>query len=71
MGVIWTELDAGRCVVLDDAGESVRIRHPDAGRPKYFVKSRAGNWVWVSPSIDAHGTKEGYIVKGELRGVTG
>lgn len=64
--IIWTELDAKRCKILEDAGASIKIRHPDSGRPKYFTKSRAGNWVWIGPRIDAHGTKEGYVIKGRL-----
>ena len=64
--IIWEELDADRCEVLEDAGESIKIKHPDSGRAKYFIKSRAGAWYWTSPRIDSHGTKTGFIIKGEL-----
>ncbi len=61
--IFWTELDAGRCVVVEDAGESRKIRHPDSGRAKYFVRSRAGHWYWLGPVIDGHGARKGYIIK--------
>lgn len=65
----WTELDAGRCEVLErfpdtDGGFSIKVRHPDAGRPKIFLKSAVGNWYWVGPKYSKfNDIRDGYIIK--------
>ena len=70
MVVYWTELDAERCEVLEEYYDgvnriSVRIRHPDAGRPKIFLKSHYGNHYWISPKESPHNpVREGFIIKG-------
>lgn len=66
----WTELDPERCEILErypdtSGGFSIKIRHPDAGRPKIFLKSEAGNWYWLAPKPKYSGEiRTGYIIKG-------
>ena len=65
----WTELDAKRCEILDkypdtEGGFSLKIRHPDAGRPKIFLKSHYGNWYWLAPKPKfSYEIRRGYIIK--------
>ena len=65
----WTVLDADQCEILEtypntDGEFSLRIRHPDAGRPKIFLKSVAGNWYWFAPKPKYSGElRTGYIIK--------
>jgi len=68
--VNWTELDVEQCEVLEeyfDAGKrvSVRIRHPDAGRPKIFLKSLHGIHYWIGPKYSKfNDVRDGFIIKG-------
>jgi len=71
-GVNWNELDVERCTILDrysdtDGGFSLKIKHPEGGRPKIFLKSRGGNWFWLAPKPKFSGeVRKGYIIKGEI-----
>ena len=70
MVVYWTELDVERCEVLEEYFDgvervSVRLRHPDAGRPKIFLKSFHGNHYWIGPKASKYNdVREGFIIKG-------
>lgn len=50
----------GRKPTIDNA--SIRIKHPDLKRPRYFVKSKRGNWY---SRYNTHGQQqaEGFIIK--------
>ena len=70
MVVNWTELDVERCQVLEEYFDgvervSVRLRHPDAGRPKIFLKSFHGNHYWIGPKYSKfNDVRDGFIIKG-------
>ncbi len=65
----WIDLDPERVIILEkypdtSGGISIKIRHPDAGRPKIFLKSSAGNWYWLGPKPKHSGEiRSGYIIK--------
>ena len=60
---LWTGLDAARVVILEDYGESRKLRHPNLKRPLYFVKSRRGNWYWRATDRQTDWHARGYIIK--------
>ena len=67
--ISWTELDPNLVEILEtypdtEGGFSLKIRHPDAGRPKIFLKSRSGNWYWVGQKHSKfNDIRDGYIIK--------
>jgi hypothetical protein len=59
----WIELDAARVEIVEDYGNSRKIRHPDMPRARYFVLSKAGNWYWRNTDKATHRDARGYIIK--------
>lgn len=64
----WTELDPEKATILErypdtDGGFSIKIRHPDMGRPKIFLKSKStGCWYWLAPKPkDSSEIRQGYV----------
>jgi hypothetical protein len=69
---LWIELQAPDCGVLERYGNgtgdvySIKLRHPLLSRPRYFTRSRSGNWYSRYTGRGSNYHAEGYIIKGEL-----
>jgi len=56
------------CTIISNHKDSVRIKHPDFPRPRYFTKSKKGNWCWIKQyNHGGHPSKEIWIVDGDLK----
>ena len=61
------EIEAQDCKVISYHEGSIRIKHPEFPRPRYFTKSRIGNWCWIKRyNHGGYSAKEIWIVKGDL-----
>ena len=40
----WTQLKIEDCQILEDYGDSLKIKHPALKRARYFVKSKNDNF---------------------------
>lgn len=62
----WKKLDVERCEVLArNPGGGYRVRHPELRRPRWFNRSRAGNFYSRYTGKETDGLALGYLLSAE------
>ena len=64
---MWIELRWEDAVIVERDGDSLRIRHPELKRPRWFNPSQAGNYYSRYTGAGADTFADGYIFKGYPR----
>jgi len=68
--ITFHNINAEDCTIVEHDLKAgyIRIKHPDFPRPRYFSKSKKGNWYWMKyvDGGEAYKDKEIWIIKGDI-----
>ena len=61
---MWTVLPRAECTFLPcDIPGSIRVKHPELKRVRFFVQSRNGNWYSRYTGKETERYALGYVIK--------